>query len=79
MHANVDLRPFALVQGKGILDVVKVFVEMGARYGEHVDVNYMVPTPTTIGGNVDNIIEKLMPVVIADVQSVQYFGCTTDI
>lgn len=43
-----DCRPFTAVQGAGFLKLVKFFIKIGASYGEHVDVEDLLPDPTTI-------------------------------
>lgn len=76
-----DLRPFTIVDGNGFLETARLLVKMGARYGEHVDVKYMVPASTTVGNSVDSIVEKIIPEIKADIENTEnvVFGCTTDL
>nr|AAD03082.1 putative transposase [Bactrocera tryoni] len=47
-----DCRPFSVVQGSGFIKLVKFFIKIGASYGEHVDVEDLLPSATTISRNV---------------------------
>lgn len=74
-----DLSPFTIVEGTGFVELTKICVEMGAKYGEHVNVKDMLSAATTVGYTVDSIVEKMIPLIKTDLQSALNFGCTTDV
>uniref|UniRef100_A0A034WLQ6 Transposable element Hobo transposase n=1 Tax=Bactrocera dorsalis TaxID=27457 RepID=A0A034WLQ6_BACDO len=47
-----DWRPFSTVRGSGFVKLVKFFIKIGATYGEHDDVEDMLPDHTTISRKV---------------------------
>ncbi|KAH8284403.1 hypothetical protein KR044_004965, partial [Drosophila immigrans] len=49
-----DCRPFSAVSGSGFMQMIQFFIKMGATYGEHVDVEDLLPDPTTVSRKVQN-------------------------
>lgn len=47
-----DCRPFSTVHGSGFVKLVKFFIKIGAKYGEHVNVEDLLPDATTISRKV---------------------------
>jgi len=53
-----DCRPFSAVSGSGFRKLVNFFIKIGATYGEHVDVEDMLPDSTTISRRVQKIANE---------------------
>ncbi|KAH8404556.1 hypothetical protein KR215_003351, partial [Drosophila sulfurigaster] len=53
-----DCRPFSAVKGTGFMKMVQFFVKLGALYGENVDLEDVIPDPTTISRNVQKAAEE---------------------
>lgn len=53
-----DCRPFSAITGSGLVKLVKFFIKKGATYGENVDVNDLLPDPTTISRKVQKSADE---------------------
>lgn len=43
-----DCRPFSAINGAGFKKIAKFLINMGAKYGEDVDIEDMLPDATTV-------------------------------
>lgn len=78
-----NCRPFQIVKDSGLLKFSEFLVSIGAKYGLHVNVEALLPHPTTISRNVSTLYDKTLAKVKNDLQFVTGnkigFGLTSDI
>ena len=46
-----DCRPFAAISGTGFKSLAQAFIKIGAKYGENVDIDDLLPDETTVSRN----------------------------
>jgi len=46
-----DCRPFSAINGAGFKNLVQVFIQIGAKFGENIDIEDMLPDETTVSRN----------------------------
>lgn len=76
-----NCRPFKIVADSGFEKVGKHLVSVGARYGPNVDLNDLLPHPTTISRNIGKVYKNYFEKIkseIAQIKSVG-FGLTSDL
>lgn len=50
-----DCRPFLAVDGQGFKETVAYFLEVGEKYGRNVDIDHLIPHPTKISRNLNEM------------------------
>ncbi|RXN36597.1 trace amine-associated receptor 13c-like protein [Labeo rohita] len=67
-----DLRPFAVVEGKGFTNVAQELLDIGAKYGSNVQVEDILPCARTVSRHVEGEYEKIKLLVMEELR--QEFG-----
>jgi hypothetical protein len=62
-----------------MINFSRACVEMGAKYGAHVDLKSMLPCSNTLSNNVDTIANQLVDAISKEMQNVERFAATTDL
>ncbi|XP_065366938.1 uncharacterized protein LOC135959794 [Calliphora vicina] len=47
-----DCLPFTAIDGTGFLEMVNLFLKIGARYGTNIDINDLLPDPSTLSSRI---------------------------
>ncbi|KAJ8351797.1 hypothetical protein SKAU_G00232730 [Synaphobranchus kaupii] len=63
-----DLRPFAVVEGQGFINVAKELLHIGAKYGASVEVGDVLPSARTVSRHVEEEYEKVKKYVMEEFQ-----------
>lgn len=66
------------VEGSGMIEFVKEFVNIGAKYDKCVNVKDMLPTEKTVSINASTLRYKLIPLMIVELNTIKHFAATTD-
>lgn len=76
-----NCRPFQFVQDTGLMQISEFLISIGAKYGPNVDVEKLLPHPTTISRNIEKIYEATFLNVKHEINAVckNGFGLTSDI
>lgn len=78
-----DLRPFAVVEGKGFTNVAQELLDIGAKYGSNVQVEDILPCARTVSRHVEGEYEKIKLLVMEELRQVchsalfLYINCTS--
>lgn len=65
-----DLRPFAIVEGQGFINVAKELLQIGAKYGGSIEVRDVLPSAHTVSCHVEDEYEKVKKHVMEELQQV---------
>jgi len=63
-----DCRPFSAVTGAGFKNLVKFFLQIGAIYGEQVDVDDLLPDPTTLSRKAKSDAEEKRSLISSEIK-----------
>nr|AAC37217.1 transposase [Musca domestica] len=64
-----DCRPFSAVSGSGFIDMIKFFIKVGAEYGEHVNVEELLPSPITLSRKVTSDAKEKKALISREIKS----------
>lgn len=56
---GIDLRPFAVVDGKGFINVMQETIDIGAKYGNNVETQDILPYGCTVSRLVQGEYDKI--------------------
>lgn len=76
-----NCRPFNIIRDCGLRNFVEFLISIGAKYGQNVDIDKLLPHPTTVSRNIQNLHNKYFEVVKTEIMSVKNigYGLTSDI
>ncbi|CAM4514069.1 unnamed protein product [Leuciscus chuanchicus] len=74
-----DLRPFAVVEGKGFTNVAQELLDIGAKYGSNVQVEDILPCARTVSRHVEGEYEKIKLLVMEELRQTRDHAVTTDL
>lgn len=76
-----DCRSFKMVEDTGLQKFSEFLISIGAKYGPHVNVQTLIPHPTTISRNIRGLYDSTLAKVKNDLnfQNSIGFGLTSDI
>jgi hypothetical protein len=63
----------------GFKEYTQSILEIGAKHGSNIDIDYLLPSAATINNNVNDIFELHLPNLIEDLKLVKYLAATTDL
>ncbi|RXN03372.1 complement C3-like protein [Labeo rohita] len=63
-----DLRPFAVVEGKGFTNVAQELLDIGAKYGSNVQVEDILPCARTVSRHVEGEYEKIKLLIMEELR-----------
>jgi hypothetical protein len=76
-----DCRPFSTIAGTNFQDVAKYFIKVGAKNGNNIDLDHLIPHRTTLSNNVKILrrhVDEALTIEIAE--NVKYgCGATSDL
>lgn len=72
-----DCRPFSSISVLGFMKIAKFFINIGATYGENVDVTDLLPDPTIISRNVQKAAEEKRKIISNEIRDVVNSGGAT--
>lgn len=73
-----DLRPFNIVNGTGFQDLIKCCVEMGAKYGQNINLVEILPSARTISNNIENLMIVGQPRIKNILSNIDKMSITLD-
>lgn len=53
-----DCRPFTAIEGSGFRKMVHFFIKIGSRYGENVDIDDLLPDPSTLSRRITKTAQE---------------------
>lgn len=76
LRASLDLcvkevRHFSIIEGSGMQSFVMQCVLIGARYGQHVNVEDMLLCRTAVSSNVESIFKKILVIITDELKNVK--------
>ena len=76
-----NCRPYKILDDAGLRNVAEILIKIGANYGSKVDVEHLLPHPTTIARSVKSLYEKNFEEVKTEVLTAASngFALTTDL
>uniref|UniRef100_A0A3B3BG73 BED-type domain-containing protein n=1 Tax=Oryzias melastigma TaxID=30732 RepID=A0A3B3BG73_ORYME len=74
-----DLRPFAIVEGKGFIKVAQEMLDIGAKYGSNIQVEDILPSARTVSRHVEGEYDKVKRLVLEELQQITDYAVTTDL
>lgn len=76
-----NCRPFKISTDSGFRNVAEFLIEIGSKYGPNVDIESLVPHPTTISRNIDSLYTCHFNELKSEIESVKDLGfaLTTDL
>ncbi|KAL0965778.1 hypothetical protein UPYG_G00285610 [Umbra pygmaea] len=74
-----DLRPFAVVEGKGFTNVAQELLDIGAKYGSNEQVEDIMPCACTVSRHVEGEYEKIKLLVMEELLQTMDHAVTTDL
>jgi len=63
-----DCQPFSSVAGPGYKSMVQFFIKIGAAYGDHIDVDDLLPSPSTLSRKVHKDAEEKKGLISSEIQ-----------
>lgn len=69
--------PCSLLEGDGFKKVIRELLQIGGKYGKHLDVDFLLPTRTTINKNVSNLYEFYLPYIKSELKAVKFLAIST--
>ena len=67
-----DLRPFAVVEGQGFINVVQELLDIGSRYGGSMLAEDVLPCARTVSRHVAGEYHKVKSLVVEELKQVRY-------
>ncbi len=65
-----DLRPFAIVEGRGFIEFAKELINIGAKYGSSIEIEDVLPSARTVSRHVEDEYERVKKHVMEELQQV---------
>lgn len=67
----------SVLEGDGLKKVIRELLQIGSKYGKHLDVDYLLPSRSTISMNISNLYELYMPYIQNELKSVKFMAIST--
>jgi hypothetical protein len=67
-----DTMPFSVVAGSGFKDIFTHALQLGAKHGDLIDVQHLLPCPQTISNSIADITEDAMKIIKQILKDVPY-------
>lgn len=68
--------PFSASEGDGFKTVVREIICIGKKYGQDIDIDYMLPTRKIVSGNVNKLYELNLPKIVNSLKEVKFVAIT---
>lgn len=74
-----DLTPFKFAEKSGFKNVVQVLIQLGAKFGSNIDIDFLLPSAKTVSTNVENLYNSHFPVLKEKLKKLPFKSYTTDL
>ncbi|KAJ8356841.1 hypothetical protein SKAU_G00196350 [Synaphobranchus kaupii] len=74
-----DLRPFAMVEGQGFINVAQELLDIGSKYGGSILAEDVLPCARTVSRHVEGEYDKVKSDVVEELKQCRDYALTTDL
>ncbi|KAK5856934.1 hypothetical protein PBY51_010212 [Eleginops maclovinus] len=74
-----DLRPFAIVEGRGFRAVAQELLRIGAAYGSSVEAEDLLPSARTVSRHIEGEYDRVKAAVLEELEQCREYALTTDL
>lgn len=67
----------SVLEGDGFKKVIRELLEIGGKYGKHLNVDCLLPSPTIITKNISNLYEFYLPFIKTELKAVKFVAIST--
>lgn len=69
---SLDLRPFAIVDGKGFMNIALELLDTGAKFGNDAEAEDILPCGRTVSRNVQGEYDKIKQLVMEELRQLHH-------